>query len=201
MAKKISTQAVKKATNKSWDEWHQILKQKVREDWNHKDIVSYLINKHKLSHWWAQTVTVDFEQFTGKRQIGQTQSEGYQIGVRKTINKSHKDIWEWLLSKNGSQVWLGKNQIENFKEGDRFQTDGELTVEIRVIKPNHHIRLTWKPKEWESPSLLQIRVYPTSTGKSTIAVHQDNLKNGTVREQMREFWKNVLEKIKISNEV
>jgi uncharacterized protein YndB with AHSA1/START domain len=195
MAEKISDEAVEKATGKSWDEWHRVLKEAVVNDWSHKDIVTFLRNEYNLSHWWAQTVTVNYEQFIGKRQVGQTQLSGYQIGVRKAFDISAEAAWELILSSKANQIWLGNNEIENFEKGNNYVTSEGTTGEIRVIKPNHHIRLSWKPKEWDKPSTLQIGVYTTPSGKTTIAIHQEKLKDEAVREHMREHWKKVLDRI------
>lgn len=192
MDEKISDEAVEKATGKSWDTWHHLLKQAEVDDWNHKEIVTYLRTQHNITHWWAQTITVNYEQFIGKRQVGQTRTAGYQIGVRKTFDLTPNEAWDLIFSQEASQIWLGNNTIENFEEGVDFATHEGTTGEIRVIKPNHHIRLSWKPKPWEKPSTLQIGVYPTTSGKTTIAFHHEKLKDEKVREQMRKHWKDVL---------
>jgi hypothetical protein len=66
-------------------------------------MVAFLRSVHGLSHWWAQEITVDSEQYCGKRKIGETQTADYQIGVRKTIDGSVKEIWDYLMSPKG---WL-----------------------------------------------------------------------------------------------
>jgi uncharacterized protein YndB with AHSA1/START domain len=195
MTENISNKAVVKATEKSWDAWHKVLKRAKVDDLTHKEIVTYLREKHGLTHWWAQTITVDYEQYIGRRKEGQTQSADFQIGVRKTLNFPSSDVWDLLMSPKGSQLWLGKNRLKNFDEGKKYSTSEGTTGEFRVNKPYHHIRLTWKLKDWERPSVLQVRVIPVSSKKSTISFHQEKLKNQKVREQMRAHWKEVLKKI------
>jgi uncharacterized protein YndB with AHSA1/START domain len=195
MTKPISDEAVKKATGKPWEQWRDILKKSFTKDDIHKDIVTFLRDEYGLSHWWAQSVTVDFEQYTGKRKIGQTQTADYQTGVRKTMRAKADDVWDLLLSNKASSIWLGEQEIQEFKQGNKYQTKDGKSGEIRVIKPYHHIRLTWKLKEWENPSTLQIRVYSTPGKKATIAIHHEKLKDGKIREQMSKHWKEVLDKI------
>lgn len=195
MSAKISEDAVKKATGKTWEQWRKLLKKSVKKDMNHKEIVTLLRDKYELSHWWAQTVTVDFEQFAGRRKVGQTQDANYQIGVRKTVEGSVEEIWELLMSNRGSTHWLGEHSIKTFEKGTEFETKDGKSGEIRVFKPYEHIRLTWKLKDWDRPSTLQIRAIPASSGKTTISFHQEKLSDGKMRERMREHWKGVLDKI------
>jgi uncharacterized protein YndB with AHSA1/START domain len=195
MSENISNDAVIKATGRSWEQWHELLKQVIVDDWSHKEIVSYLRNEYNISHWWAQTITVDYEQFIGRRQVGQTQSTDYQIGVRKTFDISLKVAWDLLMSNNATKIWLGENKIDTIEEDTYYKTTDGTTGKFRVIKPEHHIRLTWKPKEWESPSTLQIRVIPTKEQKTTVAIHHEKLKDNRVREQMREHWRDVLNRL------
>ena len=195
MIKTISNEAVIAATGKSWDEWRRLLKQTVREEWSHKQIVTYLRENHHLSHWWGQTVTVDFEQSIKGRKIGQTQSADFQIGVRKTLDIPLKKTWDFLMSREGINFWLGHIDMLALEEGSAYRTDTETTGIIRINKPYHHIRLTWKPRRWDVESILQIRVYTTPSGKTTIALHQEKLKNDHIRDEMRSHWKKVLNAI------
>ncbi len=202
MVQRISNEAVQKATGGSWDQWHRLLKDAGADEWSHKETVAYLREEHGMSHWWGQTVTVDYEQHTGKRQVGQTQTVDYQIGVRRTVNLTSEDAWNLLFSREGSQIWLGDIALVEFEKGTRFKTADGIEGEVRVNRPYHHIRLTWKPDEWENSSTLQIRVIPTTTGRTTISIHQEKLENEVIRERMRAHWKKVLGRLEelIDNE-
>jgi hypothetical protein len=92
---------------------------------------------------------------------------------------------------------LGPIADIEFGEGNRFVADDGTSGEIRVFKPYHHIRLFWKLKDWQLASTLQIRVLSASSGRSTIAIHHEKLKDGDVREKMRTHWQKVLDSISL----
>lgn len=54
----ISSEAVAKATGKTWKEWILILDKNDCKKMNHKEIVSIVHNKYGIGSWWQQMVTV-----------------------------------------------------------------------------------------------------------------------------------------------
>jgi len=125
--------------------------------------------------------------------IGKTKDVGFQFGIRKTIPVSTEKVWNFLFSENGLKIWLGdlKNELELKKN---FETENGITGLIRVFKPNSHIRLNWKPKTWENMSTVQIRIIGNEK-KTTIAIHQEKLLNSEQRNEMKEYWTKIIEKI------
>lgn len=128
-----------------------------------------------------------------ENQIGKTIGAGFQFGIRKTFPVSAEKAWDFLFSKNGLNIWLGKlkNELEINKE---YETENGITVNVRVFKGNSHIRLNWKPKKWKNMSTVQIRVIGNQE-KATIAIHQENLSNPEQRAEMKEYWNEIMEKI------
>src|SRR5262249_13986392 len=88
MAKKksapISSEAVAKATGKSWDQWHAILDAAGAADMTHQEIVAVLRDEHGVGPWWQQMVTVGYEQARGKR-VRHQRPDGFSINRSKTI--------------------------------------------------------------------------------------------------------------------
>ena len=125
--------------------------------------------------------------------IGQTKDVGFQFGIRKTIPISTEKVWDFLFSKNGLKIWLGelKNELEIKKE---YETENGITGLVRIFKPNSHIRLNWKLKTWENMSTVQIRVIGNEN-KTTIAIHQEKLLNSEQRNEMKEYWTKIIEKL------
>jgi uncharacterized protein YndB with AHSA1/START domain len=179
-----------------WKEWRKILSNVVSDDWSHKNIVSLLRKEYGISHWWAQTITIDYEKATGKRVTGQTYSAGFQIGVQTTVPLSKKKTWELLVSPEGIRTWLGDVKGFDFSEGTKYQTENGTVGEIRVLRPFHHVRLSWKPENWAESSTLQIAVVSKTEGKTALRIHHEKLTNEKVRNQMRAHWQNVLNKLK-----
>jgi uncharacterized protein YndB with AHSA1/START domain len=121
-----------------------------------------------------------------KKQIGKTKDVGFQFGIRKTIPVSSEKVWEFLFSEKGLKIWLGNLKSE-LKLNTQFETENGVNGLFRVLKPNSHFRMRWKPKHWKNRSTVQIRVIP-NTEKTTIAIHQENLLDYEQREEMRKYW-------------
>ena len=126
--------------------------------------------------------------------VGQTKDAGFQVGVRKTFTVPVDTAWSFLLSEEGRATWLGKLSTHNFEPGKAFTTKEGIEGTVSVLKPNSHIRLTWKPKHWTNFSAVQVRVIDAN-GKATISFHQDKMLDGKQREEMKMYWDSILEKI------
>ena len=122
--------------------------------------------------------------------IGQTKEVGFQFGLRKTFSVPLESVWDYMFSEQGLKIWLG--EIENELEIDRqFITKEGVEVLVRVFKPMSHIRLSWKKKNWENSSTIQVRVFGNQE-KTTISFHQEKLLNGEQRDEMKKYWNEVM---------
>lgn len=188
--KEISNEKFLEETGKDRKGWHRILKAAEKDvPWPHKTIARYLLEKHNLSPWWAQTVTGEYEKLTQRRITGQTLSGTFQIGVTKTFPLEIEKAWERILT--GAPQWLGNELPKN--TGETFSTkDGTCGI-LKVFKEYSHMRLTWQPRNWKKPSTLQVRVVPKKDNKTAVTFHQENLPNQKSLKQMRDHWKKILE--------
>jgi uncharacterized protein YndB with AHSA1/START domain len=125
--------------------------------------------------------------------VGQTQSVGFQIGVRKTFSINVEAAWALVTSPAGLSTWLGEIKAPMNLE-DNYTTRAGEHGEIKVYQENSHIRLTWKPDRWSNTSTIQVRVIPNKD-KTTIAFHQENLPGPKERQERHEHFKNALDKL------
>jgi len=128
-----------------------------------------------------------------EKQIGQTKDVGFQFGIRKTFAISSDEMWEFLLSRKGLEIWLGELETE-FDLQKEFKTKNGVNGFVRVFKPNSHIRINWQKKNWENLSTVQLRVIGKNE-KTTVSFHQEKLLDSIQREEMKEYWNRVMNKI------
>jgi uncharacterized protein YndB with AHSA1/START domain len=131
--------------------------------------------------------------------VGKTKNTGYEIGVRKIIKCTLEKIWEYLCSKEGLNIWLGTTNLLNITKDQKFKTEENIKGMFRIIEHQSHLRLTWKKMEWNNLSTLQIRVLGSKNG-TVVSFHQENLADYNQREEMKERWTRVLDKISIKME-
>ena len=106
----ISDDAVQAKTGRIWAEWFNLLDKEGAAALSHREIAIRLRERHGLSGWWSQMVTVAYEQARGRREVHQT-SRGYQVGVSKTIPVSVDVLFTAWNDEASRQRWLGDEPI------------------------------------------------------------------------------------------
>ncbi len=191
---RISSEAVREATGRGWDDWLEALDAAGAKDWDHKEIVAFLEREHgeATSTWWRQSITVGYEQTRGKRVLGETADTGFQVGVQKSVAVTPAEAWELIVSR--PELWLGEGASVNFAEGERYHAPG-VAGEIRVVKPGDRLRMTWHPEDWSAPATFQFTLSETESGKTAVQAHLEKLPDADAREAMRARWRAALERI------
>jgi len=130
---------------------------------------------------------------SSQKPVGQTESQGWQIGVRRTLPVSEAQAWKMIMSALGLS-WDENPELQ-YKRGVTLETADGTQVEVRSYEYGSLIRMKWQPREWDFKSTLQIRVLPAKTG-TTISIHHEWLKNAKQREMMHAQWTTLLETLK-----
>jgi uncharacterized protein YndB with AHSA1/START domain len=193
----VSSEAVKKATGKSWNEWLEQIDEAGGKKLSHKEIVAYLKSHFKISGWWQQMVAVGYEHARGKRVVGETADSGFQMGAQKMIPVPKKKLWDFMTSKEGLKLWIGETNNFELKKGSTFETKTGTTGEIRSFKDEDKIRLTLTPKGMNHQTTLQVSLFcPRNTrAKTNLRFHHEKLPSSKEREEMKRHWKKVLSEI------
>lgn len=126
--------------------------------------------------------------------VGQTRDVGFQIGVRRTLSIRHEDAWRLLTSRKGVRLWLGNTSGLKFTKGAAYKLADGSFGEVRVFKPNSHLRITWQIAGRERPSTIQLRVIPKDE-RTVVAFHQENLPGSKEREKRRTHYSTVLDEL------
>src|SRR5690554_6590651 len=87
MTRPTSSEAIEKATGKTWDEWLEFFQSIGAQDLSHKEIAQK-VHQNGTPGWWAQNVTVAYEQHIGRRKPGQDNKGAFMINVSRTIEAS-----------------------------------------------------------------------------------------------------------------
>ncbi len=192
MLDRISSDSVREATGRGWDDWLEALDAAGAAEWSHKEIVAYLRREHgdETTGWWRQSLTVGYEQARGKRALGETAEAGFEVGVRRTVDASTDDVWELLTSR--PELWLGEGVA--FRTGERYSVRG-AAGEIRVVKPGDRVRLTWQPEDWAAPATMQLSLSRAQSGKTTITANAEKLPDADARDAMRVHLREALDRL------
>src|ERR1043165_6481191 len=102
----IGSEAVKAKTGKGWEDWLKILKREKADKLKHKEIATLLYEKHKLDGWWAQMVTVGFEQAHNLRVKNQRSDGEFSIDVTRVIAAPLSELYALFPEDAGRKKWL-----------------------------------------------------------------------------------------------
>jgi hypothetical protein len=81
----VGGDAVVAATGKAREEWFALLDEAGATGWKHQAIANWLVAEQGVDPWWAQGVTVGYEQARGIRSPGQRQDGTFEVSVTRTI--------------------------------------------------------------------------------------------------------------------
>lgn len=119
----------------------------------------------------------------------QPQNVGWELGVRQTVDADQRFVWDFMLG-DGLDIWLGVKKLELAK-GAPYTTNTGMRGQVRTFTMGDRIRMTWRAKGWDHDSVLQVTVREVREG-TTIAFHQEQLKDRDERREMVAHWKKVI---------
>jgi len=178
VAPRMSDEAVKAKTGKTWAGWFALLDKVGARKMDHKAIVAYLSKHYEVRSWWEQMVTVTYEQARGMRQVHE-KPEGFEISRSKTITVPIAKLFEAWESPSQRARWLGE------------------AIAIRKATPHKYLRITWR----DGQTHVVIGFYPKGAGKAQVAVQHSKLPNAMAAKRMKIYWAEKLERLRQHLEV
>lgn len=172
--RRTNTDTIARQTGISWQEWVSRLDAEGARDLDHAAIARW-VAKQGVSDWWAQSVTIAYEQHIGRRIPGQSSDGSFKLAVSKTLPG---DMTEVL------RRWVAF--VEPMSE-----FDGMKVTRPGVISETP----TWR--YWRcglaDGSVISVNIQTKPTGeKSTLAINHDKLTSEDDRTRWRTYWKDVL---------
>ena len=176
----MNNEAIEQATKIRWADWVTWLNGKEAAELPHKEIATMVHERLKdtleNAGWWAQAVTVNYEQHIGRRKPGQRADGTYEVSASKTLNGSMDDIIE---------RWVKLAENTNDFNG------------LKVVNSSNSSTLKWR--KWRASlddgTKLLVSVYEKAPGKSVLGLAHNKLKDEDEVEAWREYWKTFLENI------
>ncbi len=126
---------------------------------------------------------------------GLTKDAGWQIGLSRTVQVPLDAVWAFLVSAEGTSVWLGPGALLAENPGVAVTADDGGRGEVRSFRPGDRVRLTWQPAGWDHDSTVQIALRPSASGGTSIRFHQERLIDADQRERQRTHWQAVLAEV------
>ncbi|WP_337842035.1 hypothetical protein [Rheinheimera sp.] len=171
MSQAINEQTIADTTGHSWDHWLQFLHQQQAEQLDHKAIASLLRAQPGVTDWWAQSLTVRFEQHIGRRVTGQDCTGQFKLSVNKTLSGSMDQVLE---------LWL--RHVQSRTEFNQ----------VAISKPPA-VSQSANWRYWRCAladgSRLVVMFSQKTADKAQLSVQHEQLKAEAELEPWRQYWK------------
>lgn len=167
----IGTEAITRATNIPWVDWLDWLEAQRARDLSHQKIAERIRERGDVSGWWAQTITVAYEQHIGRRVPGQDCDGNYQVAVSKTLPSSMDEaLARW------SELMAGVESLSDIPLSRGPETSS-----------------TQKWRYWRcglaDGSRVSVHVHQKAADKAALGIQHDKLESPDQVEHWRAFWK------------
>lgn len=171
-------EALKTGSGITWDRWLTFLEP--HRELNHTDMAKVVyaeimrVGNSKSPEWWAQGVTVAYEQHIGRRQVGQQCDGKFSVTVTRTVPG---DMDAALV--------LWREAMHDVRDIDGVDVMGEPR-----ITSSDKWRY-WKV-DLADGSRVNVNIQTKPTGdKSMLAINHDKLSSADDVERLRAYWKSM----------
>ncbi|MFD2791990.1 hypothetical protein ACFS27_00370 [Promicromonospora vindobonensis] len=177
MATGSRIQAVERATGRSWDEWLEHLARIGASELTHHEIASAVLGEldGKIDNpgWWAQSTTVAYEQYIGRRVPGQQTDGTFQTSVSRSTSLGMEALM---------RAWT---EFAAGNEGVRGLITGEPRVSGTVK------RITWRAKAQEGESVIVISE-PKKDGTASLVVQHLGSPTPERNDEVKDLWRGIV---------
>jgi len=158
-------EAVRDKTARDWRGWVAVLDEAGSTSKTHKEIASWLRERHDVAPWWAQTITVGYERIRGLRDVGQRRGGGYDVNKSKTLPVSIATLYDAFGAKQRSR-WLG-----------------EVPCRIRTATREKSMRF-----DWDQDTRLDVYFWTKGPSKSQVQLQHRGFADKAAADRAREQW-------------
>jgi uncharacterized protein YndB with AHSA1/START domain len=164
----LGDDAVAAATGQSRASWFALLDAQDARAWTHKDIAAWLVQEQGVDGWWAQSLTVAYEQERGMRAPGQRSDGTYEVGPSRSVVGTLAEVYALVADDEARARWLDPG-LADVGAGER--------VEVIGATPPSAVRLAWPVGAVGAPA--------DRPGRVTVTLYQPRTPDGTPAGKVR----------------
>ncbi len=162
----VGDDALVRATGRSRADWYALLDAAGAAGWRHRETASWLVREHGVDGWWAQGLTVGYEQTRGLRVPGQRQDGSFESSVSRTVPVDRDRAWALVTD---DAAWL------------------DVPVELTGVTPPASVR-------WRLPDGTRavVRIEQVRPGATRVVVQHARLPDPDAVTASKAAWKDRL---------
>lgn len=166
----VGSEAVAKATGRTWAEWLALLDAERATELPHREIATRLYTKHGVGAWWAQMITVGYEQARGRRVAGQKCDGNFAANGSKTLPLAATAAHTFFTDARKRRRWLPEGVV------------------LRTATPPKSARL-----EFPDGSIAGAWLTAKGADKCSVGISHDGLPDAAAAAKYKAVWKTALE--------
>lgn len=170
----VGSDAVMKATGRAWDQWLTVLDKAGANTLGHKQIADMVHEKFGVPGWWAQMVTVGYEQARGMRDIYE-KADGYAANASKTVEAALDRLYGAWSDPRLREYWLPGAPLDV-----RKSTDGKS------------MRITWALGKTN----VDVTFSAKGPARSLVQVEHSKLPDAEAVTAQKVYWSEALARLK-----
>src|SRR5215211_6891823 len=163
-----SDDVVRANTGRAWDEWFALLDGWGAVERPHPEIARWLNEEHGVPGWWAQGVTVAYEQARGRRAPRQRRGGQFEVNASKTVAVPVERLYEAFVDDGLRERWL---------PGGKF--------EVRTARANKSIRANWD----DGSTRLVVNFTARGEAKSQVALVHERIPDAPTADKLKASWR------------
>jgi hypothetical protein len=164
-------EAVKKATGREWREWFAVLDADGADAHDHRGIVALAV-RNGAGDWWAQMISVAYEQARGKRALHQ-KPDGYAVSASRTVRVPAIVAYEAVVDPEQRRAWLPE------------------PVEVTTSTPGRSVRL-----RWADGSRVNVEFWPKGDVRTQVAIRHERLPTPEAAAAMKARWATAIDALR-----
>lgn len=172
---RISATLLRERTGRDWDEWIALLDAWGAVERTHGEIARWLVTAHGAPGWWAQTITVGYEQARGLRAPGQRRGGGFEAAVSRTVAVPVAELFEAFADETMRRRWLP-----------------DVEVRVRTATAPKTFRADWAG----GPTRIAVGFTPMNETKGRVAVLHEKLTDAEEADRLKAYWRDRLAALK-----
>jgi len=190
-------EAIEAKTGQAWEFWKAALTRFDVGRQGHQAAAAFLEHEHGVDPWWAQQLTVRFEQETGLRQPGQRSDGTFAVNVSRTVAVPPEAAFEAWSTEAGWNAWFTTEAKIDFRVGGSYvnaDKDQGVFKRIRNVGgPNGQgevarIDFSWDNEGHCPGTTVSVQFIVKGPGKTQVTVTHEKLPDRAGCEDMKEGW-------------
>ncbi|MBW6435093.1 hypothetical protein KZ829_15225 [Actinoplanes hulinensis] len=178
MATNARIKPIETATNRGWDDWLTFLAGIGAKDLSHRAIAAKVHKELDATGivspgWWAQSVTVAYEQHIGRRQAGQRADGTFEVSVSRSTRLGMAALMD---------AWTG------------FAAADPPTARLFAAPPRvsgTERRITWRAKTPDGTAIV-VTSEPKPNGTASLVATHTRLPSPESAAEARQTWTDIL---------